>query len=236
MSIVVMAGGKGTRMNSDIPKVLHLFHEIPILVRILSVCVECCPSNIYIVVGEHEPIIQTTIEKYISYPFVYVSQNPSLGTAHAVACCLPFLDENENVLILNGDMPLIHVGILNQLMRKGVPSFAVARLCPAVGYGRVLSDKTGKVVGIREEKDCSPDELNEFVVNAGIYFFSSAVLREFIPHIQRNIKKGEYYLTDMIELLCNHHHDIHPVFIEPSFTIRGVNTCEELREAETYGS
>ncbi len=260
--VTIMAAGEGKRMNSDIPKVLHLFKGIPMLVRIIRECLELNPCKIIIITGKYDKLIQETIFKYvrehhcfekkvelISELLVFVKQENPQGTGHAIKCTLDTLpdDSNSNVLILNGDMPLVS----NELLKKfiGLKSLLTARLMVAdlknpFGYGRIITDSESKMVGIKEQKDCTEEEKQISLVNVGMYYVKGYILKKYIPLISNENAQKEYYLTDLVKVFLEGELEVekesseHSIFEyycieeEMKYQIYGVNTQQELKDLE----
>lgn len=229
--VTVMAGGNGTRMCSYYPKVLHLFEGKPMLTRIIETVVELNPKKIIVVTGKDHAKIVEKIQPMDN--LVFVQQLVAQGTGDAIKCCLPEYDDDDNVLIVNGDMPKITVSILDTFVNgaKGVCNILCANFSNPKGYGRVIQDKLGDVVGIIEEKDCNEEERNINIINTGLYYINGKILKKYIPLISNNNNKNEYYLTDIVKQVKNNSWDvIHAVKIHESANknIMGVNTQEDL--------
>jgi len=231
--IVILAGGEGKRMKSSIPKVLHKVHNIPMIVRIVNLAVNLSPVKIILVVGKNKDLINNVLEEYkINDQITYSVQKEPLGSGHAVKCSLDEckdLSENNRVLILNGDMPLLKLDILEDLYKLDKNMIIASNLqCPA-GYGRLIFTEHG--IKIKEEKDCSDDERKITLINAGIYMIKLKELRQYIPQLTCSNKQNEYYLTDIIALIPELF-----VYILPASRnneILGVNTQDELTHVNT---
>jgi UDP-N-acetylglucosamine diphosphorylase/glucosamine-1-phosphate N-acetyltransferase len=235
-----MAAGEGKRMRSTIPKVLHLFKKIPMLVRIIKTAKELNPKKIIIITGKHDTIIKSTLSEYLNIStFIFVNQSIPLGTGDAIKCCLPFYEPGENILILNGDIPLIDKFILNGLIKNNKyhsMSVLVARLNDPKGYGRIIYEKS-IFVGIIEEKDCNENQKMIQTVNTGIYLIDSELLHLYIPMIQNNNSQQEYYLTDIVSIIKKYTEvEINTYIVDPFFTpcVMGINTPEELAILENF--
>jgi bifunctional UDP-N-acetylglucosamine pyrophosphorylase/glucosamine-1-phosphate N-acetyltransferase len=232
--VTILAGGEGKRMRSDIPKVLHLFKEKPMLARIIETVRELNPKKIVIVTGKFHPVIIQTLAKYIDiFGLVFVKQSEPLGTGHAIKCCLDEYEHEDKVLILNGDTPLITSTILQKLVKGscGSCNILVCRLENPFGYGRIIYDKDGDFTGIVEEKDCSETQQTLNIINTGIYYINGVILKKFIPLISNNNVQKEFYLTDIVKTVKNKSWNvIDTVLLDKSETqyILGVNTPEEL--------
>ncbi len=239
-TIIIMAGGLGKRMGSDLPKVNHPVKGVPMIVRILR----SLPPDvrILVVVGKFKDIIQATIREYTDVAIEYVVQDPPLGTGHAIACCLPQIHHDSRIVVLSGDVPLIRRETIEMMIRgtveKGhfsdnaVPFVRVLTMTAddPSGYGRIITDHEGYLVKIVEHKDCSPEELACNVVNCGIYAFSGYFAHHFIPLIQNENAQREYYLTDIVELATSARIIVEMCLIgdDEKHTVRGINTLDEL--------
>jgi len=239
--VVIMAGGLGKRMNSDLPKVLHLIQGEPMLVRILKEAYTIEPYRIYIVVGKYKSLIENTIRQYIdwdSYRISLVEQPEALGTGHAIQCCVPELMNHleKKVLILSGDVPLLTAKTMKTMMvdLKKV-RIMTTHIQDPTGYGRIICPN-GFFVKIKEEKDCLPEEKKIKKINCGIYAFDIDILCRYLPKLTNKNSSKEYYLTDIIEWikigeLINI--DMFDIPEENQFEIMGVNTKEQLEALET---
>lgn len=253
LTITIMAAGEGKRMRSSVPKVLHVFNGLPMLVRILKEVQELNPQKIIIITGKYDALIKDTIlENLESFDnnninsdllnkIVFVQQTNPKGTGHAILCTLDNYTEEDNVLILNGDMPCIKSATLNDFIKNKINSLFIAKLDNPFGYGRVIVNKNNSVKYIREEKDCNEEERNCKLVNVGIYYFSAINLKKYIPLIDCNNVQNEYYLTDIIKIMNNdiflenkedNKISIYKINENNNYQIQGVNTPEELKDLE----
>jgi UDP-N-acetylglucosamine diphosphorylase/glucosamine-1-phosphate N-acetyltransferase len=205
LTVTIMAAGEGKRMNSNIPKVLHLFKGKPMLVRIILEVFKLNASKIIVITGKYHNLIKETLDKYFQNNIInYVQQYNPCGTGDAIKCTLDYYTNNENVLILNGDMPLITSNLLKKFIEEynyNSNKIMVAKLDNPFGYGRIIYDNENNFIGIKEEKDCSIEEKNIKITNVGIYYFHSTVLQRYIPLINNNNNQKEYYLTDIIKVI-----------------------------------
>ena len=233
--VTILAAGEGKRMRSSLPKVLHLCNEVPMLVKVIQTAILLNPKNILVVTGKHHDVIQETVSNHIHSSHIqYVIQETPLGTGDAIKYCLPHYANNDNVLILNGDVPLITCELLEEFTRTSSQcSILVTNIENPHGYGRILLDenKTG-IMQIVEEKDCIEEQRQVSIINSGIYFIQSKLLREFVPFLENKNAQGEYYLTDIVKLVKNNT-DInivpHLIDTKDNRYILGVNTPEELK-------
>ena len=237
-TVIILAGGLGKRMGSDVPKVLHLVGGVPMIVRILRSLP--AGARILIVVGKYKDIIQATIREYTDVAVEYVVQDPPLGTGHAVACCLPYIDPERQVIVLSGDVPLIKTETIRK-MSEGTPELRVLTMLAddPTGYGRIITSNindSSQFVKIVEHKDCTEEERACTTVNCGIYAFSGKVAHRFVPLIQNVNSQGEYYLTDIVGLAHGAGIRVEVCHIndDERHTVRGVNNLAELAEIERH--
>lgn len=237
--IAIMAGGLGKRMNSDIPKVLHKLFDKPMLVHIIEQSRLLNPIKILIIVGKYKNIIIDTLEEYGIINddlLIFVNQPESLGTGHAMQCCISELQQYKQniVIILSGDVPLLQYDTLNDF----ITSFNIAKMITTVldepyGYGRIIVNNG--FIKIVEEKDCSVEQQNIHNVNCGIYAFNVDILCKYLPYLTNNNSQKEYYLTDIIEIIQNNENikvDTFMIIKEKQYQIVGVNTPEQLLQLE----
>ena len=202
-----MAGGLGKRMNSDVPKVLHLVKGKPMLCYVLEKAFEIGSDHILIVVGKYKTQIQKKIAKYFSvyefFKITFIDQEFALGTGHAIQCCLPFFEKESSsldstILILSGDVPLIEKETIQRLLQKP-NAILLTKLENPFGCGRILF-RENFIDRIIEEKDCTMEEKKIEYVNVGIYHFTLDVLLTCLPKIENKNANKEYYLTDIVEI------------------------------------
>jgi bifunctional UDP-N-acetylglucosamine pyrophosphorylase/glucosamine-1-phosphate N-acetyltransferase len=232
--ITILAGGEGKRMRSDIPKVLHIFKEKPMLAGIIETVRELNPKKIVVVTGKFHTLIIQTLSKYIDiFGLVFIKQLEPLGTGNAIKYCLDEYENNDRVLILNGDTPLITSNILRKFIdiSNGSCNVLTANFTNPFGYGRIIYDINGDFVGIVEEKDCVEYQRRVTIVNTGIYYIYGSILKQFIPYISNNNCQKEYYLTDIVKSIKNNSWNIiDTVLLDENDNrfVSGVNTPEEL--------
>lgn len=235
-TVIILAGGLGKRMNSDVPKVLHRVGGVPMLIRVIW---EADPiaNRILIVVGKHRELIQMVINESSNIPYEkieYVDQPTPKGTGHAVMCCLPHLKQNQPVLILSGDVPLIKTDTMRVMISSSNRNYfcvMAATVENPTGYGRLLLDEDKeKGYFIVEEKDCSDRERECKLVNCGIYSTYGGILMQYLPFLTTNNSQGEYYLTDIVKILRTHGiaTQICEISEEKKHEVMGVNTEEDL--------
>jgi bifunctional N-acetylglucosamine-1-phosphate-uridyltransferase/glucosamine-1-phosphate-acetyltransferase GlmU-like protein len=242
LTVTIMAAGEGKRMNSNIPKVLHNFNGIPMLIRIILESSKLNPNRIIIITGKYDILIKDTLKNYFENNNInlfdrltFINQTVPCGTADAIKYTLESYSDDEEVLILNGDMPLISSNLLEKFISERSPRLLLAQLENPYGYGRILYDNDNKFIGIKEEKDCNEDERLIDITNVGIYYFNSMLLKKYIPMIDCNNVQKEYYLTDIVKVIREHSNiSIETYIIEESmkYQIHGVNTKKELEDLE----
>lgn len=232
---IIMAGGEGKRMQSSLPKVLHKVFGEPMIVRILKRVIQLNVGTMYIVCGNAMEQIRTVVHEYFSsnHDIQFVHQPVAKGTGDAIRQCLPYLmDKNVNVLILNGDTPLIDTA-LEHFTTSNLPSLMVTHLAVPYGNGRIIVDEKGTFVRIVEEKDADEDEKKVTLVNCGVYCISSQDLLQYIPMLSCNNAQNEYYLTDVCEFI---QHKLNMVEIprELQYELINVNSPADLQKAERH--
>ena len=236
--IIILAGGLGKRMNSDLPKVLHLLDNKPLLVHVLETAINVKPDKILIVVGKYGEIIKKTLNNYLNIEnFNFIDQLNPLGTGHAIQCCAKFLSmyKKSVVTILSGDVPLISSKtILNLIKEKenndGI--ILINYMDNPSGYGRIKQDINKNFVKIIEHKDCLEEELKINLVNTGIYFFTCESLLENLYKLDNNNSQKEYYLTDIFKFMNSN--KIKLFLNKNNIETMGINTIDQLNDLEIY--
>jgi bifunctional N-acetylglucosamine-1-phosphate-uridyltransferase/glucosamine-1-phosphate-acetyltransferase GlmU-like protein len=252
MIVIIMAGGLGKRMESPIPKVLHKVIdpknqniEHSMLIHVILTSINLNPSKIFIIVGKFKELIVNEINSYINnnlipnnIQFEYVEQENPLGTGHAIKCCLNSINDfyNEKALILSGDVPLIRIDTLNNLLNSNKNKILTTNLSNPFGCGRIILDNNQQIIGIKEEKDCNLDEKQINLVNCGIYQILTKDLLNLIPQITNNNNTKEYYLTDIIELMINNNIELEMEVLDKNFQweIKNVNTKKDLEDLNNF--
>ncbi|MBN1898134.1 MAG: bifunctional UDP-N-acetylglucosamine diphosphorylase/glucosamine-1-phosphate N-acetyltransferase GlmU [Spirochaetes bacterium] len=232
LSVIILAAGHGTRMKSQRPKILHAVAGKPMLHCILDQLKVLNPDKVVIVVGSRDAMQNFSHYRHIKC----VLQKDKKGTAHAVMQTEnEFRNYSGNILILNGDVPLITERTLKNLITQHKSSYAVLSILTAIvknpfGYGRIIR-KQNEVIRIVEELDADDHTKKIKEINAGTYCFKSSYLFKVLRSIKKNPHKGEFYLTDAIEILNHEGAKIHPMTIEDNDEILGVNTRFHLAQA-----
>ena len=236
LAVVVLAAGLGKRMRSDIPKVLHPVLGRPMLSYVLSEVETLTPKKTVVVVGHGaEEVKKVSTSKKISY----ATQSKQLGTGHAANCASASLKNFKgDVLILNGDYPLITSGTLKKFVKnhqknKSDLSILTAIVDESGGYGRIKRDKTGKVVAIVEEKNASREEKFIDEINSGTYCVKSSFLWSALNKINTKNKQKEYYITDIVELASKQKLVVNGVLASNSEEVLGINDRTDLAFVES---
>jgi bifunctional UDP-N-acetylglucosamine pyrophosphorylase/glucosamine-1-phosphate N-acetyltransferase len=233
VSVIVLAAGQGTRMNSDVPKVLHQIAAAPLLHHALSVAHSLEPSRIVVVTGHGGEAVATSALGY-SEAVDTVLQDPQLGTAHAVAQAAPLLADAEGeAIVLYADTPLIREETLRAMLdaraRHAVVVLGFHAKEPG-RYGRLLTNGED-LLAIREFKDASPEERALTLCNSGVICAETATLLSLVAEVKNANAAGEYYLTDIVELARQRGLSAGVVLCDEAETL-GVNTRAQLAEAE----
>ena len=237
MRVIIPSAGKGRRLGTrdgEPPKVLHRVCGRPLLEIVLSQVDFIPDEDIYIVVGyQKEKVMQAFGSRYH-----YVEQNEQLGTGHAVRMCEPwFRDYDGTVLVTFGDMPLFRREILKKICAFHEARQADCTLLtaenPALPYwARIVRDETGRFSRIVEAKDCTPEEKNIRELFSGVLVFNSRSLFRFLPEIGNCNAQGEYYLTEVPELMARRGLRVETLMDDDGDDLRGVNTQEDLAWVE----
>lgn len=237
LSIIILAAGKGKRMLSSLPKVLHLLNERPLLEYVINTAKALSPENIVVVVG-HEA--DKVIKEFDLPELSFVEQTKQLGTGHAVQQAWPLLKSfSGDIIILSGDVPLIKVETLNSLINShikesNVVSFITTTLDNPTGYGRVVRNSSGKVKAVIEERDASQEVKNIKEINSGIYCVNSSFLFSALGSIDNNNDQGEYYLTDIVKQAFEKKSPVGALNISNWQEVMGVNTKDDLSNMEIW--
>ncbi|MDB9309233.1 bifunctional UDP-N-acetylglucosamine diphosphorylase/glucosamine-1-phosphate N-acetyltransferase GlmU [Aphanizomenon sp. CS-733/32] len=200
--VAILAAGKGTRMKSNLPKVLHSLGGISLVERVIESAEPLSPSRKLVIVGYQSTEVKTAMDSI--YGVEFVEQAVQLGTGHAIQQLLPHLEGyTGDLLILNGDVPLLRTATLRNLLQthqenQNSCTILTAQLANPQGYGRVFRNSEGIVQKIVEDKDCTPNQRENDRVNAGIYCFNWPDLAKILPDLQANNAQKEYYLTDAV--------------------------------------
>ncbi len=231
VAAVILAAGKGTRMQSDLPKVFHDLSGKPMLQHVIETVQSLGISDIYVVVGHKKELIKAHFK---NWPVKFVDQTEQLGTGHAVKMAEPFLKNFKgDVLVLAGDVPLLSKETLKNLIafhssNKASATDLTANLPDAGNYGRIIRDQSGRIVKIVEKKDATPEELKIKEINTGTFCFNAKDLFDSLNEVKSENAQKEYYLTDTIEILRRKGRPVFAFLAKDHKETLGVNTKEEL--------
>ena len=231
LKIVILAAGQGTRMKSKIPKVLHKVLDKPMLDHVMEAAQ---------VVTNHKPIVvighmSDMVREHLGDKAEIALQEEQLGTGHAVMMAEHYIDDEDEVLILCGDTPLIKGETLKEMTKIKSEGYAAVVMSAVeddpTGYGRIIRDESDDFMRIREQKDASEEEKAIKEINAGMYIINGKLLKENLSKLSVNNAQREYYLTDVLEHIKNAGHRI-GVYQADKMEIMGVNSRLQLSEAE----
>ncbi len=232
LAVAVLAAGKGTRMKSDLPKVLQPLAGATLVERVLASCEQLQPQRRLLIVGHQAERVEQSLAHHPGLEFVL--QQPQNGTGHAVQQLLePLNGFHGDLLVLNGDVPLLRPDTLARLLSQHRSSGAAvtlltARLADPTGYGRVFASDDGRVSAIVEHRDCSAEQRRNTLINAGIYCFNWEGLAEVLPRLSSDNDQGELYLTDTVAMLSPAMH----LEVAVADEINGINDRLQLAQCE----
>jgi bifunctional UDP-N-acetylglucosamine pyrophosphorylase/glucosamine-1-phosphate N-acetyltransferase len=243
LSAVVLAAGKGTRMHSDLPKVMHEACGRPLVHWVVDALhapgIESSP--IVLVVGFGRELVEASFQPKPDW-LRFAIQEEQLGTGHAIDMARPFFEdaarrETTDVLVLCGDGPLIRRETLEELHRRHVETGAAATLATAIledatGYGRIQRSSDGSFDRIVEQKDATPEQLELKEVNPSYYIFRADALFDRLGRLGNTNASGEYYITDVFELMKSDGLRVEVVDAVPPEDVLSINTLEQLSEVE----
>ena len=233
LKAVILAAGKGTRMKSDLPKVVHTIEGKCRVDYAIEAARGAGAEDICLVVGYKYEIVHESIEHQ---DVKFVLQEEQLGTGHAVKCAKDFLGDEGQTMILFGDTPLITADTLSRLkdyhvQQQNTVTVLSAMIEDPTGYGRIIRDAEGNFVKSVEHKDASEEELLSHEINSGMYIFDTKELREALEKIQPNNAQGEYYLPDTLTIIKDKGLKVDAFALDDPEDITGVNDQEQLKSA-----
>jgi len=231
---VVLAAGKGTRMKSDRPKVLHELAGRPLLAHVLDTARAAGIDRTVVVVGHQSDRVR---EACAAPDLEFVIQEPQLGTGHAVQMAEHALRDGGWTVVLAGDVPLLRAETLRRLVDETQAQGATASVLTCVvddagAYGRMIKDADGNLVKIVEARDASPEELAIGEYNSGVYCYRTDRLKAALGSLTTDNDQGEYYLTDTVGWLVAAGDTVRTVSTVDTDEVIGINTVEELQAAE----
>jgi len=233
LKVVILAAGKGTRMRSQLPKVLQPLAQQPLLQHVVNTASTLDAKQIVTVIGHGAETVQQTIK---GEHLEFALQTEQLGTGHAVAQANDFYGENDTVLILYGDVPLTAQSTLKDLLSLVDAHHPLAlltiRLADSSGYGRIVRNQHHQVQAIVEEKDATADQKSILEVNTGIMAVKGAYLKSWLGKLSSDNAQGELYLTDIIEMCVADGFQVHTTQPDSEIEVLGVNDKKQLQDLE----
>lgn len=233
LSVVILAAGKGTRMYSDLPKVLHKVAGKAMVKHVIDTAKQLNADNIHLIYGHGAELLQ---QHLADEKVNWVLQPVQLGTGHAMQQAAPFFADDENIVMLYGDAPLITAQTLQKLIdakpENGI-ALLTAHLEDPTGYGRIIR-QDGNVVAIVEQKDATPEQLAIQEVNTGVMVSSGASFRKWLAKLDNNNAQGEYYMTDVIKFANQDNCKVAAVQAQDLMEVEGANNRLQLAELERY--
>ena len=235
LAVVILAAGKGTRMQSDRAKVLHSLASRPLLIHVLDTVATLNPQRVLVVVGyQAEEVKLACANRSVEF----VEQDKQLGTGHAVLQAQAALKDFEgDILVLCGDMPLIRSSTLQALLQKHHETSAQCTLLSLKtkenkDFGRIVRSPEGAVSRIVEVRDASEEEKTIDEYNSGVYCFCKGILFKTLASVDSSNAQGEYYLTDTVGILSRDGHVVACHSTQDADEIFGINSSEDLKKAE----
>jgi bifunctional UDP-N-acetylglucosamine pyrophosphorylase/glucosamine-1-phosphate N-acetyltransferase len=231
LEVIILAAGQGTRMKSSLPKVLHPLAGRPLLEHVITKALSLQPSAVHVVIGHGAEQVR---DQLAAFPVNWIVQHEQLGTGHGVLQAVPALSPDSTVLVLYGDVPLIGTDTLAALVAAAAsgPALLTAQLIDPTGYGRILRDSAGALVGVVEQKDASAAQLEISEINTGLLAAPARDLMQYLPLVGNNNKQGEYYLPDILSLAVQEGRTIASCEAASELEILGVNDRVQLNQLE----
>lgn len=231
LNIVILAAGKGTRMYSSLPKVLHSVGGKPILGHVLDCAKSLNPQKIIVVYGFGGEMVK---QAFTQENITWVYQAEQHGTGHAVQQAVPYLDADAETLILLGDVPLIDAEACRKLIEQAQNKLAILSFNKAdpTGYGRIVRNATYSVTAIVEHKDASEEQHKITEVNTGIMAMPNVHLVRWLSKLNNNNAQGEYYLTDIVALAVQDNIDVVAEITADEWSVTGINAKTDLSQIE----
>jgi len=242
LHIIILAAGKGVRMHSTLPKVLHKIGDKTLLAHVIEISATLQPECIHVVYGEDGELVKDSHRHLLVNTSInWIEQKERLGTGHAVQQALPYLPDEAEVLVLYGDVPLITSALLqNLLATSNTENTAVTLITTilenAAGYGRIIRNKNKdkNISAIIEDKDATPKQLKITEINSGILCTTAKLLQQYLPQLQSKNKQGEYYLTDVIAFSIADGLKVQSCVATDCIDVLGVNNKEQLAQLERH--
>ena len=232
VNFVILAAGKGTRMRSALPKVLHKLSGRSMLGHVVAAVESLGKAKKIIVTGHGAEQVE---QQFKSPTTIFIQQKEQLGTGHAVHMAVPELCSDAVVIVLYGDVPLIRPGTIKKILgvvTESTMGLLTNNLDQPTGYGRIVRNTKGDITEIIEQKDASVEQLKITEVNTGVLALQSSQLRDWLPKITNNDAQGEYYLTDLVAIAREAGVEVISVNPESATEVEGVNNRVQLSQLE----
>ena len=232
LDIIILAAGQGKRMHSDLPKVMHKIAGKPMLAHVIERAKSLSPQTINVVIGHGADQVKANINEG---PVNWCLQDEQLGTGHAVQQACLDLKDDQNVLVLYGDVPLLTSATLQKLVDKLTQcdlALLSTKAIDPTGYGRIVRDAQNKVQRIVEQKDADSSTLNINEINTGTLAARTNLLKQWLAQTNSDNIQQEYYLTDCVELAVNAQHRVEAIVCDNPSEVLGVNNKVQLAEVE----
>lgn len=229
---IILAAGKGTRMKTELPKCAYPFCGKAMVEHIVDNCKNCGIDEVIVVVGYKKEMIKEVLQDKV----LYATQEQQLGTGHAAMCCKEHLEGKEGLcLVFPGDMPLVDEDIINDLVNihihnKNDLTVVTTVLDDAKAYGRIYREN-GLIKKIVEFKDATEEQKQIKEINSGLYCVDVKLMFEALSKVNNNNNSGEYYFTDIIEILGKDYR-VDSYIVEEDYKLTGINDLETLRQTE----
>ncbi len=231
-NVIILAAGRGTRMRSSLPKVLHCVAEKPLLLHVYDTAMQLNATKVNIIYGHGGEYVKDSLDQIKA---TWIEQSEQLGTGHAVQQAVPYIEDDELVVILYGDVPLISAQILSELSESAISSgfsLLTVNMADPFGYGRIVRDEKGSILKIVEQKDANAQEKEITEVNTGFMAVKGSRLKDWLSKLNNNNAQGEYYLTDIVGLAVEEGTNISHVTPDHEYEVLGVNNRLQLSELE----
>lgn len=230
INVVILAAGRGKRMHSDKPKVLHPIAGKALLAHVLDATKQSGIHKIIVVYGHGGETVPQALAQYGAH---FVLQEPQLGTGHAVQQAIPHIQNNSTTLILYGDVPLTQATTIKKMLgAQNQLTLLTTTLDSPAGYGRVVRDQNGNIMCIVEDKDCTPEQKLIKEINTGIMAAPTHLLRGWLAKLNANNTQGEYYLTDVVAMAVADGVSVQAQRPSQAWEVMGVNSKAQLAALE----
>jgi len=240
LAAIILAAGKGTRMRSETPKVLHEVGGLPLVAYPIRHARSLKAQKTVVIVGHGAEDVQTRLSADFPGQCQFALQAEQKGTGHAVMMGMKALRGFKgSVLVLSGDVPLLQLSTIRKLLRQAQRAHCAGALLSMIpsdptGYGRIIRNAKGQVIQIVEHKDCTDDQRAVNEVNAGVYCFSADFLKKSLKKLSTNNAQGEYYLTDLIEIAAKTKQAMRGLVVADPIEVLGANNRSQLAQLESH--